>query len=245
MAGMTSRVATRTGDGPVAARRVLVVEDDPTVAEVLLAYLRRAGLAVAHVRDGHAAVAAVTTSPPDLLLLDLMLPGLDGLEVCRQVRAAVPELPVVMLTARGEVADRIEGLEAGADDYVLKPFSPREVVLRVESVLRRSGTGAGDGDGLVRDGDLLVDRSARAATLDGAPLVLTMREFDLLAFLVSRPGEVFSREQLLREVWGWEVGDLSTVTVHVRRLRTKVEPDPATPRRLVTVWGLGYRWDTA
>ena len=245
MVGMTTSAAPGPGTGPVAAPRVLVVEDDATVAEVLLAYLRRAGMAAAHVTDGLAAVAAVRTSPPDLLLLDLMLPGMDGLEVCRQARAVVPGLPVVMLTAKGEVADRIEGLELGADDYVLKPFSPREVTLRVESVLRRASGASRAAGELLRDGDLVIDPAARTVTLHDVPLVLTHREFDLVTFLVGHANRTFSREELLREVWGWEVGDLSTVTVHVRRLRTKIEPDPRTPRRLVTVWGVGYRWDTS
>jgi DNA-binding response OmpR family regulator len=240
----TSRRASG-GDEGVAGnrrRRVLVVEDDETVAEVLLSYLRRAGLAAAHVVDGSQAVALVAADPPDLLLLDLMLPGMDGLEVCRWVRRRSPELPVVMLTARGEISDRIAGLEVGADDYVLKPFSPRELVLRIESVLRRTAAGV-TGPEELRDDDLLIDRSAHRASLDGVELTLTHREFDLLSFLVANAGRVYSRDQLLSQVWGWEFGDLSTVTVHVRRLRAKIEIDPATPRRLVTVWGFGYRWE--
>jgi len=240
---MTRRAPDEVAD-LAGSRRVLVVEDDATVAEVLLAYLRRAGLATAHVPDGLAALAVSAADPPDLVVLDLMLPGLDGLEVCRRLREQLPALPVVMLTAKGEVADRIAGLEVGADDYVLKPFSPRELVLRVESVLRRSVPDRPGAD-VLRDGRLVVDRAARAATLDGGPLLLTNREFDLLAFLVANAGRAFSREELLRRVWGWEVGDRSTVTVHVRRLRAKVEPDPARPQRLVTVWGVGYRWDAA
>jgi DNA-binding response OmpR family regulator len=245
MGGMTAQPTTGAAAAPVVGWRVLVVEDDATVAEVLVAYLRRAGMTVAHLVDGRAAVAAIRTSPPDLLLLDLMLPGLDGLQVCRQARALRPDLPVVMLTAKGEVADRIQGLEAGADDYVLKPFSPREVTLRVESVLRRARGAQPDGGETLRDGGLVIDRAARSVTLGDRALPLTNREFDLLAFMVGHAGQAFSREQLLREVWGWELGDLSTVTVHVRRLRTKVEADASAPHRLVTVWGLGYRWDSA
>jgi len=243
MTGMT-RYVPGGADGPARPYRVLVVEDDPTVVEVLLVYLRRAGLAAAHLADGRAALAAIDADPPDLVLLDLMLPGLDGLEVCRRIRESAPDLPVVMLTARGEVADRIVGLEVGADDYVLKPFSPREVVLRVDSVLRRS-RGERSAPARMRDGDLVVDTTARSASLRGDILALTNREFDLLAFLVEHAGQAFSRDELLRQVWGWEIGDRSTVTVHVRRLRAKVEPDPARPRRLRTVWGVGYRWDAA
>ena len=183
-----------------------------------------------------------------------MLPGIDGLEVCRRLRALRPDLPVIMLTARGEESDRVLGLEVGADDYVTKPFSPRELVLRVESVLRRAApaaagaNGAGVGSGTqstseVRDGNLVVDTTAHQVTLDGHPLALTGREFDLLAFLLANQGQAFTREELMQRVWGWDFGDQSTVTVHVRRLREKVEADPSSPVRLATVWGVGYRWD--
>jgi len=226
--------------------RVLVVDDDLTVAEVVLGYLRRDGFEAAHAADGLEALRIAAAAPPDIVVLDLMLPGIDGLEVCRRLRAERPDLPVVMLTARGEEEDRIAGLEVGADDYVVKPFSPRELALRVRSVLRRSeareATGVAD---VVVDGDLRVDTVARTVTLAGADVALTTREFDLLAFVMSHPGKALRREDLMREVWGWEFGDQSTVTVHVRRVREKVEIDPATPRRLVTVWGVGYRWDPA
>ncbi|HSN06143.1 MAG TPA: response regulator transcription factor [Candidatus Angelobacter sp.] len=226
--------------------RILVVDDDRTVAEVVLGYLRRDGFEAAHAADGLAALAVAAAAPPDLVVLDLMLPGIDGLEVCRRLRAGRPDLPVVMLTARGEEEDRIAGLEVGADDYVVKPFSPRELALRVRSVLRRSeprGTpGIAD---VVEDDDLRVDTVARTVTRDGVDVALTTREFDLLAFLMSHPGRALRREDLMREVWGWEFGDQSTVTVHVRRLREKIEADPANPVRLVTVWGVGYRWDPA
>jgi DNA-binding response OmpR family regulator len=162
---------------------------------------------------------------PDLVVLDLMLPGIDGLEVCRRMRAARSDVPVVMLTALGEEADRVLGLEIGADDYVTKPFSPRELVLRVQSVLRRATV------------------AAPAARMRGAVLALTVREFDLLTFLMRRPGRAFRRAELLDAVWGWTFGDQSTVTVHMRRLREKVEDDPAQPRRIVTVWGVGYRYE--
>ena len=224
--------------------RVLVVDDDLTVAEVVLGYLRRDGFEAAHAADGLEALRIAAAAPPDLVVLDLMLPGIDGLEVCRRLRAERPDLPVVMLTARGEEEDRIAGLEVGADDYVVKPFSPRELALRVRSVLRRTEARAAvDVADVVVDGDLRIDTVARTVTLDGADVPLTTREFDLLAFVASHPGKALRREDLLREVWGWEFGDQSTVTVHVRRVREKVEADPANPTRLVTVWGVGYRWD--
>jgi DNA-binding response OmpR family regulator len=228
--------------------RVLVVDDDPTVAEVVLGYLRRDGLEAAHAPDGISALRIAESAPPDLVVLDLMLPGIDGLEVCRRLRAQRPDLPVVMLTARGEEEDRIAGLEVGADDYVVKPFSPRELALRVRSVLRRSEARealSGDAPAILVDGDLRIDLTARTATRDGADLGLTTREFDLLAHLVANPGRALRREDLMRDVWGWEFGDQSTVTVHVRRVREKIEVDPASPVRLATVWGVGYRWDPA
>jgi DNA-binding response OmpR family regulator len=220
---------------------VLVVDDDPTVAEVVAGYLDRAGYAVDRAADGPQALAAATAGRPDLVVLDLMLPGMDGLEVCAQLRATRP-VPVIMLTARGDEDDRILGLELGADDYVTKPFSPRELVLRVESVLRRSRAAAPRG-GELRGAGLVLDPAARRAAKRGAELALTLREFDLLAHFLRHPGRVFGREELMREVWGWEFGDLSTVTVHVRRLRGKVEDDPARPRLITTVWGVGYRFD--
>ncbi|MFE6686262.1 response regulator transcription factor [Streptomyces sp. NPDC057743] len=229
-------------------KRVLVVDDDPTVAEVVAGYLDRAGFAVDVAADGPTAVARASTRPPDLVVLDLMLPGMDGLEVCRRMRQDGP-VPVIMLTARGDEEDRILGLEVGADDYVTKPFSPRELVLRVESVLRRAGasspTGGGGGStaGWLHSGPLSVDPTARRATRHGTELPLTIREFDLLTFFLRNPGRATSREDLMREVWGWEFGDLSTVTVHVRRLREKIEDDPARPRLISTVWGVGYRFD--
>jgi two-component system, OmpR family, response regulator ResD len=225
--------------------RVLVVDDDPDVAQVVLAYLRRDGFDAAHADDGLKALESARRAPPDLVVLDLMLPGLDGLEVCRRLHQDAPELPVIMLTARGEELDRIAGLEVGADDYIVKPFSPRELVLRVMSVLRRrqAQSAATTSALLLDDGDLVVDPVARTTLRGGKPLSLTVREFDLLAYLLRRPGIALRREELMRDVWGWDFGDLSTVTVHVRRLREKVEVDPATPTRIVTVWGVGYRWE--
>ncbi|GAA2332869.1 response regulator transcription factor [Streptomyces kunmingensis] len=220
--------------------RVLVVDDAPTVAEVVTGYLERAGYVVDRAGDGPAALALAAAHRPDLVVLDLMLPGMDGLEVCRRMRARGP-VPVIMLTARGDEEDRILGLEVGADDYVTKPFSPRELVLRVESVLRRTRPGT-DRHPVCAAG-LTVDPAARRATRDGAELGLTLREFDLLAFFLRNPGRAYTREDLMREVWGWEFGDLSTVTVHIRRLRGKIESDPASPRLIQTVWGVGYRFD--
>ncbi|WP_413103681.1 response regulator transcription factor [Streptomyces sp. Inha503] len=237
--------------------RVLVVDDDPTVAEVVAGYLGRAGFAVDRAADGPGALARAAARRPDLVVLDLMLPGMDGLEVCRALRDKGP-VPVIMLTARGDEEDRILGLEIGADDYVTKPFSPRELVLRVESVLRRGRTGprapgssgpvpgpgpSPDPGEVTHRAGITLDPLARRATRDGRELALTVREFDLLAFLLRHPGVAFTREELMREVWGWDFGDLSTVTVHVRRLRGKVEDDPAAPRLIQTVWGIGYRFD--
>lgn len=239
--------AGNMGDaGPAAPGplRVLVVDDDPTVAEVVAGYLERGGYTVDRAEDGPGALERAGVFRPDLVVLDLMLPGMDGLEVCRRLRDKGP-VPVIMLTARGDEDDRILGLEVGADDYVTKPFSPRELVLRVESVLRRSQGAARAPEGVATLGaaGLRVEPTARRATKHGVELSLTLREFDLLAFLLRHPGQAFGREELMREVWGWEFGDLSTVTVHVRRLRGKVEDDPARPRLIQTVWGLGYRLD--
>lgn len=224
-----------------------MVEDDPTVAEVVVTYLNREGMDARHVDDGLAALSAAAEYQPDLLVLDLMLPGIDGLEVCRRLRAAGSQVPIVMLTARGEEEDRVLGLEVGADDYVTKPFSARELVLRIQSVLRRT-VGRATGTSLpavIADGDVHLDTVARTATRSGGDLVLTAREFDLLAHLMAHPRRAFTREELMDQVWGWEYGDRSTVTVHVRRLREKVELTPSEPSRLVTVWGVGYRWDPA
>jgi DNA-binding response OmpR family regulator len=226
------------------AQRLLVVDDDPTVSDVVRRYLERAGYAVTLAGDGPAALEAFARERPDLVVLDLMLPGIDGLEVYRRMRARDGALPVVMLTAMGEESDRVLGLELGADDYVTKPFSPRELVLRVQSVLRRSGPApAAATPETLTDGDLTVDVARRVARLRGAELALTVREFDLLVYLMRHPGRAFKRTELLEAVWGWTFGDHSTVTVHVRRLREKVEDDPAEPRRIVTVWGVGYRYE--
>jgi DNA-binding response OmpR family regulator len=228
-----------------APSRVLVVDDDAMVAEVVATYLVRAGFDIERAADGTTALEKAAARPPDLVVLDLTLPDLDGLEVCRRLRQARGDLPVVILTARGDEDDRVLGLQTGADDYVTKPFSPRELVLRVQSVLRRSTPSPGPGADTAPavDGDLRLDLRGHRAFRGGGELPLTAREFDLLAFLLAHPSRAFSREELMRAVWGWEYGDQTTVTVHVRRLREKVEPDPSHPHRLVTVWGVGYRWD--
>ncbi len=223
---------------------MLVVDDDGTVTDVLSRYLEHAGLRVITASDGPTALALAARHRPDLVVLDLMLPGIDGLEVCRRLRAERP-VPVVMLTALGTEEDRVAGLERGADDYIVKPFSPREVVLRVQSVLRRSLATRTpvEGPRVLADADLTVDLVSHSAKAGGRVLELTAREFDLLVFLLGHPRQVFSRAELLERVWGWTFGDQSTVTVHVRRLREKIEVDPATPTRVVTVWGVGYRYD--
>ncbi|HEY8544691.1 MAG TPA: response regulator transcription factor [Acidimicrobiales bacterium] len=225
--------------------RILVVDDNPTVSDVVARYLAHDGYAVETVADGRVALERALAAPPDLVVLDLMLPGMDGLDVCRRLRALAP-VPIVILTARGQESDRIVGLELGADDYVSKPFSPKELVARVRAVLRRArGPLAAPPAGAPRvhvDGDLEVDVAARQARLGGAVVALTARELELLVFLMRHPGQAFRREELLEHVWGYRYGDTSTVTVHVRRLREKIEPDPSDPVRIATVWGVGYRW---
>ncbi|HOT81062.1 MAG TPA: response regulator transcription factor [Microthrixaceae bacterium] len=225
--------------------RILVVDDDPNVAEVLTRYLQLAGYRVEAVGDGAFALDRAIADPPMLVILDLMLPGMDGLEVCRRLRAAAPT-PVIMLTAKGGESDRVIGLELGADDYVAKPFSAKELTARVKAVLRRAAgplAGAVPGTPVeLSDGDLVVDVPGRQVSRDGASIALTAREFELLVFLMRHPGRAFRREDLLQHVWGYSFGDSSTVTVHVRRLREKIEDDASRPDRITTVWGVGYRW---
>ncbi|MBV8983275.1 MAG: response regulator transcription factor [Acidimicrobiia bacterium] len=223
--------------------RVLIIEDDPNVAEVVSRYLEREGYAVDTSADGLEGLERALAEPPDLVVLDLMLPSLGGLDVCRRLRAKVP-VPVMMLTARGEEVDRIAGLELGADDYVAKPFSPRELTARVKAVLRRAtGVVSAEEVEVLRAGNLEVDPVAHEARVDGQLVMLTAREFDLLAHLMRNPRRAFRREELLADVWGFSYGDTSTVTVHVRRLREKVEADPSAPRHVCTVWGVGYRFE--
>ena len=225
--------------------RILVVEDDRTVSEVVTRYLEREGFVVEVAYDGAVALERALADPPELVVLDLMIPSLDGFEVCRRLRATAP-VPVIMLTARGEEADRIVGLELGADDYVSKPFSPRELTARIKAVLRRASgpVAASTGEPTVlRAGAIEVDTVAHEAWRDGDLVALTSREFDLLVHLMRHPRRAFRREELLEQVWGFAYGDTSTVTVHVRRLREKIEVVPAAPRYVCTVWGVGYRFE--
>jgi DNA-binding response OmpR family regulator len=220
---------------------VLVVDDEPIVREVVCSYLEREGYRTLEAGDGVEARGLLERDQPALVVLDLMLPGTDGLELCRWIRSR-STVPVIMLTARGEEADRIVGLELGADDYVTKPFSPRELVARVKTVLRRTAPQLVPTERLVL-GELAIDATTREVRKDGAELRLTAREFDLLWFLARHPRQVFSRDQLMDRVWGYSAAlDTGTVTVHVRRLREKLEDDPAHPRFLQTVWGVGYRF---
>jgi DNA-binding response OmpR family regulator len=220
---------------------VLVVDDEPIVRDVVVRYLQRDGFDTLEAGDGDAARSIIESGAADLVVLDVMLPGADGLTLCRWIRAG-SDLPVIMLTARGEAADRIVGLEIGADDYVTKPFSPRELAIRVRNVLKRAETTPPAAETFSFDG-LTLDGRTREVTLDGEPVRLTGKEFDLLHFLASNPREVFSRTQLMDRVWGYEAAlDTGTVTVHIRRLRSKIERDPSTPRHLETLWGVGYRF---
>jgi DNA-binding response OmpR family regulator len=220
--------------------RVLVVDDEPTIREIVVSYLEREGFKTLEAADGNRARELLEHDQPDLVVLDLMLPGTDGLELCRWIRSR-SRLPVIMLTARGEESDRIVGLELGADDYVTKPFSPRELATRVKTVLRRARSGRPPRE-RVSVGPLELDAARREARRDGELIGLTAKEFDLLWFLASNAGRVFSREQLMHRVWGYSAAlDTGTVTVHIRRLREKLERDPSHPVLLETVWGSGYR----
>jgi len=223
------------------AETVLVVDDDATTRDVIVRYLEREGFEALEAEDGGRARALIESAEPNLVILDLMLPGIDGLSVIRWMRST-GWTPVIMLTALGEETDRIVGLELGADDYVTKPFSPRELVARVRTVLRRSGPSAQAVERL-ETGGLVLDAAAREVRKGDAELRLTAREFDLLWFLASHPRRVFSRDQIMSRVWGYDDGlDTGTVTVHVRRVREKIEDDPSEPRHLETVWGIGYRF---
>ncbi len=226
------------------AQRVLVVDDEPTIVEIVGRYLQRAGYEAAGAGDGFEALEAAAAARPDLVVLDLMLPGIDGIEVMRRLRELPgPPLAVILLTARGEESDRLVGLRQGADDYVVKPFSPAELVARVGAVLRRTRPPEDDAEEPpIEVGPLRIEPASRRVFLDGEEIGLTMREFDLLAFLAAHPGRVYSRDQLMESVWGEPYfEDTSTVTVHIRRLRAKLGDDPAQPRFIETVWGVGYR----
>jgi DNA-binding response OmpR family regulator len=229
----------------MARYRILVVDDEPMVTEVVERYLVRDGFEVLTAGDGDRALSLAQSWAPDLVVLDLMLPGKDGLDVCRGLRAE-GQIPVIMLTARGEEADRIVGLEIGADDYMVKPFSPRELVARIKAVLRRT-TSKDDhrsASDLLRFQGLLINPRTRMVEVNNLEVSLTAKEFDLLFYLASHPGQVFTREQLMNDVWDYTfAGDASTVTVHVRRIREKIEPDPVRPRYVKTVWGVGYKFE--
>lgn len=235
------------------AATVLVVEDERKLRDFIRTYLERAGFTVLSTGSGAEAITMAADASPDLVVLDLGLPDVPGETVARELRAMSP-FPILILTAKAAEEDRIRGLELGADDYVTKPFSPRELAMRVRSVLRRSRSaaptdkadGPGQGEqGILTDRDVTVDLSAHEVHISGKLVQLTSREYDLLVFLLRNPRQAFTREQLLSEVWGWTFGDTSTVTVHVRRLREKLEGDPTLPRRIVTVWGVGYRYEPA
>jgi two-component system, OmpR family, response regulator ResD len=223
---------------------VLVVDDEPTIVDVVGRYLERDGYRALGAGDGFRAIELAAAEHPDLVVLDLMLPGIDGIETMRRLHESDgPRLPVILLTARGEESDRLVGLREGADDYVVKPFSPAELVARVGAVLRRARPDEGDAEEPpIEVGALRIEPASRRVTLDGEEVGLTMREFDLLAFLAAHPGRVYSRDQLMESVWGEPFfEDTSTVTVHIRRLRAKLEDDPSMPRFIETVWGVGYR----
>jgi two-component system response regulator ResD len=228
----------------VMANQILVVDDERIVTEVVERYLRLEGYEVKIAQDGAQALKIAGEWHPDLVVLDLMLPEIDGLEVCRQLRQD-RSVPIIMLTAKGEETDRIVGLELGADDYMVKPFSPRELVARVKSVLRRTTDGISrKTDDLLRYGDLDIDPMAREVTSRGHRISLTAKEFDLLYFLASHPNEVFTRDQLMNQVWDYAYSaEYGTITVHIRRLRAKIETDPLKPRFIKTLWGVGYKFE--
>jgi DNA-binding response OmpR family regulator len=227
-------------------RRVLIVDDEQTVREVVGQYMELEGYQVLQATNGLEALRIASATPPDIVILDLTLPGIDGLEVCRRLRAG-SAVPILMLTARAEDADKLEGFGVGADDYLTKPFNPRELVVRVQAIMRRleaMSVPAMVFDGDLHVGDITIHPHMRQAERDGAPIELTTKEFDLLLFLAGRPKQVFTREQLLQHVWNYDnYGEDSTVTVHIRRLREKIERDPARPRHLRTVWGIGYKFE--
>lgn len=227
----------------LARKTILVVDDEETIREVVRRYLEREGFRVEEAADGYAALDAIGEQPPDMIVLDLMLPGVDGLTITRHIQQG-QRIPIIMLTAKGEPSDRIRGLDLGADDYVAKPFSPQELVSRVRAVFRRSGEAGLLGEQPLEYDRLHLDPRARAVIANGKAVSLTATEFDLLWFLACQPRQVFTRAQLLDRVWGDEYySDPSTVTVHIRRLREKIEADPSRPERIITVWGVGYKFE--
>ncbi len=240
----TAALSEAPDDREAMSSRVLVVDDERMVTEVVERYLKRDGYQVSLAADGNEGLRIGLAWSPDIVVLDLMLPGIDGLEVCRRLRAH-SQVPIIMLTARGEESDRVVGLEVGADDYMVKPFSPRELVARIKAVLRRtSASPVQPANGTLRFGTVTVNPQTRVVTVNGVEARLTAKEFDLLSFLTAHPSQVFSREQLMDRVWDYTfAGDTSTVTVHIRRLREKVETDPLHPAHIKTVWGVGYKFE--
>ena len=222
---------------------ILVVDDEHTIRDVIRRYLERDGFTVREAADGQTALREIEESLPDLIVLDLMLPGVDGLAITRHIRQR-HTVPIIMLTAKGETSDRIYGLDLGADDYVAKPFSPQELVSRIRAVLRRSNESARPQQSPLEFDGLRIDPATRLVTVRGGEVTLTAKEFDLLWFLARHPRQVFTRSQLLDHVWGYEFdGDSSTITVNIRRLREKIERDPSQPRHLLTAWGVGYKFE--
>lgn len=227
-------------------KSILIVEDEPSIAEVVSLYLQRAGFQTRHAPDGKTAMTLVEQQTPELAIVDIMLPEIDGLSLTRWLRDR-SNVPIILLTARREEVDRIAGLEMGADDYVVKPFSPQELVSRVRAVLRRTGREQGDSssDQALNFENLIVDPRSRTVTLTGKEIMLTAKEFDMLYLLASHPRQVYTRDQLLERIWGGsDYIDPGTVTVHVRRLREKIEADPSSPGRILTVWGVGYKFES-
>jgi DNA-binding response OmpR family regulator len=222
--------------------RILVVDDEPKIRNIVTSYLRQEGFDVSEATDGPSAVTKAKRLEPDVVILDVMLPGFDGIEVLRQIRTE-SDVYVIMLTARSEETDKLIGLSVGADDYVTKPFSARELVARVKAVLRRSRGGPETASDTVAVGDVTLDRATRTVTVDSRPVDLTALEFDLLGALMDAPGRVYSRGQLIEKVWGWDFfGDERTVDVHIRKIRQKIGDDPTDPRYIATVRGVGYRF---
>jgi len=226
------------------SQTILVVDDEVTIREVVRRYLEREGFKVKEAADGFDALDLIRSEPPDLIVLDLMLPGIDGLSLTQHIRQD-RHIPIVMLTAKGEANDRIRGLDLGADDYMAKPFSPQEVVSRVRAVLRRAGKDSSATSGrILKFQNMTVNPISRTVSVNNNPVTLTAKEFDLVNFFANNPRQVFSRAQLLEKVWGDELyTDPSTVTVHIRRLREKIENDPGNPQYLITVWGVGYKFE--
>ncbi len=223
-------------------KKVLVVDDEKTLVKALTFNLEKEGYEVAAAYDGEEALKQIESDNPDIVILDLMLPGLDGFEVCRRVRKNL-DIPIIMLTAKGDDIDKILGLELGADDYITKPFNPRELIARVKAILRRSDSQSSTLKNLIKVQDLQIDLYQHKVRVKGSEIDLTSKEFALLNLLATHPGRVYSREQLLEQIWGYNYyGDARTVDVHIRHLREKLEADPSNPRYILTVWGTGYKF---